>query len=226
MKQIKYPPKDVRQRTDSTRRGFAKVNFLLFVQSKGAGKLKDEECIRKFLAGEEQYFSVIVEHYRSEIFRYISSYIRDRQQCEDIVQDVFTDFVLLLRSGKYEESGRVKHLLVQMAHAHIKNYIKHECRHDALFTRLPDNFDSADDSGQEEKYNPQREKMIRLRAGLRGIKEVPRKIFMFRYHKRKSFEEIGKHFNMKPHTAMTIHARIMEKLRKVIAGNKQTRGLA
>jgi RNA polymerase sigma-70 factor, ECF subfamily len=192
--------------------------FLLFVHGKGAGKLKDEECIAKFLAGDEKYFSVLVEHHRPGLLRYTSAYIRDRQQCEDIVQDVFTAFVLLLRSGRYRESGKLQHLLAQMAHHHVLNFLEHVHIHDELFSSLPDKPDIPD-KPDEEKYKPPCSKMKLFRAAWRLLKTVPRKIFMLRYHQKKSFEEIGRLLNMKPHTAMSIHTRTINKLRNAIAGN-------
>ena len=194
-----------------------KKYFLLFVHSKEAGKLTDEECIKRFLAGEEKYFSVLVERYSPELFRYTSSYIHDRQDCEDIVQDVFTDFVLLLRSGKYSEQGKMHNLLVKMARHHVINSIDHLHLYNALFTQT-DAFDSPE-AGDEETYKPGREKMLRLRAALRNLTEKELQIFMLRYHAKASFEEIGKRLDMKPHTAMSIHTRTLSKLRKAIGEN-------
>lgn len=188
------------------------------MHSKGADKLTDEECIKKFLAGEEQYFSFIVEHYYSELFRYTSTFIWDRQDCEEIVEDVFIELVLLLRSGKYKESGRVKHLLVHMARNHVFNFIDHLHLHKSLFTELADDSDIP--VAGDEAYNPGREKMLRLRHALRNLSETELQIFMLRYHGKASFEEIGKKLNIKPHTAMTIHARTMDTLRKAVVENE------
>lgn len=196
-----------------------KKYFLLFLHGKKAEGVSDEECIRKFLAGKEHYLSFLYERHRPGLLRYAGSYIRNRQDCEEIVQDVFTDFALLLRSGRYTERGKLSHLLAQIAHACIINHIIKKSKQNGLFTQMPDGFDSAADSGAEENYSPQGKKMKLLRAALRGIKEVPRKIFMFRYHGHISFEEIGKHLSIKPHTAMTIQERTMEKLRKAVDGN-------
>jgi len=41
---------------------------------------------------------------------------------------------------------------------------------------------------------------------------------MLRYHGKASFEEIGTKLVMKPHTAMTIHTRTMDKLRESVSG--------
>jgi RNA polymerase sigma factor (sigma-70 family) len=198
-----------------------KKYFLLLLHSKkaeapGERKPTDAECTGKIIAGNEKFFSVIEQRYKAELLRYANAYLSDYGECKNIVQDVFIEFLLLLRSGKYHEEGRVHNLLVQMTHHRVLDYLRYKHKHEELFTELPEDFEVAEKATWE-TYKPKPKKMLRLCIAWRQLKELPRKIFMLRYHEGKTFEEIGKLIGMKTHTVKSIQRRTEQKLSKIVA---------
>ncbi len=52
-------------------------------------KLSDAELVRKVLSGDVPAFQVLFNRYSKQLLDFAFSYLRDTQECEDIVQDVF-----------------------------------------------------------------------------------------------------------------------------------------
>jgi len=175
----------------------------------------DAECIVLYLKGDELCFTELVKHHRSGILRYISSYIHNHQQGEDILQDVLMDFVLLLRSGNYVEQGRVHHLLINMAHKRINEYLRNHSSH-AISLALPEEEDEQPaELEQEESWQPTRSDMLRLRAYIRSMKERKRALFIKRYHGM-SYEKISRTMSINSDAAKVEFSRMVKKLRMLL----------
>jgi RNA polymerase sigma factor (sigma-70 family) len=175
----------------------------------------DAECIALFLKGDERCFTQLVKRHHSQILRYINSYIHDGQQSKDILQNVLMDFVLLLRSGKYEEQGKVHHLLISMAHNRINEYFRNKSRHNIFLPLSEKDEDQPEASIQEEEWQPTRSEMLRLHAYLRAMKEKRRALFMKRYHG-KPYQEISHTLGISPDAAKVQFSRTVKKLRKLL----------
>src|SRR5258708_2748029 len=69
----------------------------------------DAELLRCYSNGNQQCFSEIVGRHQPELLRYVSAYVHNPGDCKDIVQDVFTEFILKFRAGEYTEQGKLHH---------------------------------------------------------------------------------------------------------------------
>ncbi len=56
---------------------------------KNYNKLTDEEVIEKFQNGDLVAFDVIVARYKQQLTNYIITFLNDRSDAEDVVQDTF-----------------------------------------------------------------------------------------------------------------------------------------
>ncbi|MBK5284878.1 MAG: sigma-70 family RNA polymerase sigma factor, partial [Bacteroidia bacterium] len=96
----------------------------------------DEECIRLFIHGDPRGFTELVNEHRQELFGYVNGYVRDRQDTEDIIQNVVIDLYTFLLSGKYHEEGKFLHLLKRMAHERTIDFLRRRSRNRKLFIPL------------------------------------------------------------------------------------------
>jgi RNA polymerase sigma factor (sigma-70 family) len=177
----------------------------------------DAECIALFLKGNERCFTQLVKRHHSQILRYINSYLNDWQQSKDILQNVLMDFVLLLRSGKYVEQGKVYHLLISMAHNRIHEYFRAQHRHSVFLPLSEVAHQQPEELAQEEEWQPTRSEMLRLHACLRAMKERKRAIFMKRYHG-VPYEKIARTMGISSDAAKVQFYRTVKKLRKLFKG--------
>ena len=175
----------------------------------------DAECIALFLKGDERCFTQLVKLHHSQILRYINSYVNDGQQSKDIFQNVLMDFVLLLRSGKYTEQGKVHHLLISMAHNRIHEHFRAQHRHNIFSPLSEADNQQTEESAQEEEWQPTRSEMLRLHAYLRAMKDRKRAIFMQRYHG-VPYEKISRTMGISSDAAKVQFSRTVKKLRKLM----------
>jgi RNA polymerase sigma-70 factor (ECF subfamily) len=62
----------------------------------------DQELIAQALAGSEAAFTVLVERYQDRVFRLVSRYTRDPNECEDLAQEVFLRVFRKLHTFQHE----------------------------------------------------------------------------------------------------------------------------
>ena len=66
--------------------------------------LEDADLVASFLGGEERAFQEIVERYQSKVFSIIHGIVRQRNDVEDIAQQVFAKVFLSLRNFDFRSS--------------------------------------------------------------------------------------------------------------------------
>ena len=178
----------------------------------------DAECIALFLKGDDRCFAELVKHHRPEILHYIYTYTHNWQHSKDIFQDVIIDFVMLLRSGKYVEQGKVHHLLINMAHKRVNECLRQRRNHN-IFLPLSEEDKELHAESKEEEWQPTRSELLRLHAYIRTMKEKRRALFMKRYHG-KSYQEISRNIGISPAAAKAEFSRMVKKLRKFLNKKK------
>lgn len=68
--------------------------------------LSDKELITAYLDGNDVAFKELLERYRDKIYTSIYLFVKDRDQADDIFQDVFIKIIDTLRKGKYNHEGK------------------------------------------------------------------------------------------------------------------------
>lgn len=66
--------------------------------------LDDEELLRRFNAGDAAAFEVLLQRYRRPLYNFIFRSVRDREQAEDLLQDVFLRVVQ--RSAEFKGESK------------------------------------------------------------------------------------------------------------------------
>lgn len=85
-------------------------------------QLTDEKLIKLYKAGNIKAFEILLFRYKSNIYRYIFSFTRNRELIEDFFQDTVVKAIQTIQQEKYEESGKFLPWLKRIAHNLIVDY--------------------------------------------------------------------------------------------------------
>jgi RNA polymerase sigma factor (sigma-70 family) len=171
--------------------------------------------------GDQRSFWELAGRYRPDMLYYADSYVDNLEDAEDIVQEVFTEFIVMLHSGKYTEQGMLKHLLIRMTHSCVEDYFKRKKKRESIFIPLEvwlessAEFLAVAEEPPAEGFTAEEMKIFRKLVHL--LKPKPKKIVVMRYHGRHSFEDIAHHCGISTNSATKIFSRVMDSLRKRIS---------
>lgn len=84
--------------------------------------LSDKNIIIKIKNGEIDYFSFIVKKYFYSIYQYIKLKIKNKEDTEDLVQNVFISFYKAI--GKFDEQKPIKPYLFQIVNNQLKMFYR------------------------------------------------------------------------------------------------------
>ena len=61
----------------------------------------DEQLVFEYVNGNNSSFDELLQRYNTKIFSYIFSVVNDRNQAEDLLQEIFYKVIVGLKEGKY-----------------------------------------------------------------------------------------------------------------------------
>lgn len=99
--------------------------------------LSDErQLVRRILAKDEQAFVAFVRANEKALRAYVMRQIRDPEMVDEVVQDVFIDFLEALRSFQY--NAKLKTYLFSIAKFKVIDVIRKKKIKKVIFSALPD----------------------------------------------------------------------------------------
>jgi RNA polymerase sigma-70 factor (ECF subfamily) len=160
-----------------------------------AVELEDSAVVRRILKGEEDLFALLVERYRTRLFRFVERYTNDAEDARDVTQEVFLKVYGALDSfdPRYKFSTWIFRIAGNAAIDHLR---RRKVR--ALPLELP-----LDDEGQERRVEPRETRpdpledltRSRLRKALdEAIERLPdeyRELISLRHYGELPYEEIA-----------------------------------
>lgn len=66
----------------------------------------DEELVKRFAAGCDEAFDVLLERYKDKLYSNILYTVRNTDLADDIFQETFVKVIVTIRDGNYQESGK------------------------------------------------------------------------------------------------------------------------
>ena len=90
--------------------------------------IQDRELIKGFMEGNDQYFDILIQRYKSKVFTTIYLIVKDRCIAEDLFQDVMIKVVRMIRSGKYNEEGKFLPWVMRISHNLIIDFFRKNSR--------------------------------------------------------------------------------------------------
>lgn len=114
---------------------------------------KDLELVTLLIRGDREAFVVIYQKYARALLSYARKSISSKEDCEEIMQDVFTS--LWVRHQELQHVTALRAYLFKMVRYKIVDYIRHSLvkkqyeEHYILFEAVYDNLDDASDDPVE-----------------------------------------------------------------------------
>lgn len=163
-------------------------------------KLSDQEVIRKIKNGEIDYFSVIVETYTQQIYRYIKSRLFQKLDTDDLVQNTFVSFYKAI--PRFEVEKPILPYLFQIARNELKMYFR---SHKEVIS-LDETLEA--DTNEKEFYREDYSRIFnQLTKEQQGILQLLQEGY--------SYEEISKKYNRPLNTIRTIIRRTRLQVKKL-----------
>ena len=187
-----------------------------------ASPVTDQELIVRYLKGDEECFSELINRHERKIFTSIYLLVKDRDLANDIFQETFIKVINTLRSGTYNEEGKFLGWVLRIAHNLVIDHFRREKRmpmlHDTEEYSIFDVIGLTDENVEDKLVRDQIHQMVR-----RLVEELPldqREVVIMRHYGNMSFKEIAEHTNVSINTSLGRMRYALINLRKLIADRK------
>lgn len=164
--------------------------------------LSDKDIIIKIKNGEIDYFSLIVKKYSSLIYQYIKLKIKNKEDAEDLVQNVFISFYKVI--DRFDEQKLIKPYLFQIVNNELKMFYR---KYKKILPLTEDIY--LQDDRFIDNFND--EDIMKI---LKKLKSQEKKIIMMIVDGY-SYKDIAKKFKKPVNTVKSIIRRIRLKLRSL-----------
>jgi len=161
----------------------------------------DKEVIVKIKNGEIDYFEVLVKKYSKVIYRYLFSKLKKKENCEDLVQEIFLSFYKSI--SRFNEQKPVLPYLFEIT----KNLLKMFYRKRKVFLPLKEEIIK-----EEDDFQIFEESDISLFDNLDRLNKKEKKIFEM-LGKGYKIKEIAKQLKIKENTVKSMIRRGRMKLK-------------
>ena len=102
----------------------------------------DKDFVMSFIKGDESALTVLIDKYRSRIFGFIISKVKNKEVAEDIFQETFIKVINNIKIGKYNEQGKFIVWVMTITHNLIMDYFRKQKKR--KFLKSTDDFNVFD----------------------------------------------------------------------------------
>ncbi|HNP94085.1 MAG TPA: RNA polymerase sigma-70 factor [Cyclobacteriaceae bacterium] len=180
--------------------------------------LDDSELVVKIGHGDRNAFAAAYTKYVSDLFRFAANTITDKEDCEEIIQDVF---VSLWERRENLEIDSLKAYLFSSVKYKIIRYIKHQAvkrKYEEHYRHFETTFTHPTEPDQDANVLPLN---TRLGESLQGLPARCREAFQLRLEQNLTNTEIAQRMQISKRTVeeyMTTAFAHLRKFRKEILG--------
>lgn len=164
----------------------------------------DSKLVSLYQKGNANAFEMLFNRHQSRLYTAIYFIVKDRDEAEDILQDVFIRVVNTIRNGKYKEEGKFIHWIGRMAHnLAIDRYRQNQSRPKTLLQddkAALDTLRFAEESVEAKQTTM--ETYAHLRDLIRTLPEEQRRVLIMRHYLKMSFQEIADRTGVSINTAL------------------------
>ena len=176
--------------------------------------MEEKVLVQRSKEGDQEAFSVLVNKYKTKVFRLAFSLTRDRDIADDLAQEAFIRAYLSL--PKFQQKSEFGTWLYRITVNHTMDYLRKKTRR----KEVP--FDDFPISQEEETLTPEKDKEEEQKRTIlyRSLEKLPEKyrlILTLRDRQGFSYKEIAKILKISPGTVDSRLHRAREMLRKKIS---------
>jgi RNA polymerase sigma-70 factor (ECF subfamily) len=181
-------------------------------------QLPDALLVKKYVEGDENALTVLINRHQSKIFGFIYSKISDRDISNDIFQDTFIKVIRTLKSKSYNEEGKFLPWVMRIAHNLIIDHYRknkkmpmfRETEEFSIFSIMSDDSLTIENKIIRDQVEMDLKKLI---------EELPadqKEVLIMRMYQDMSFKEISEITGVSINTALGRMRYALMNMRKVI----------
>ncbi|WP_304200223.1 RNA polymerase sigma factor [Flavobacterium alvei] len=181
-------------------------------------ELPDALLVTKYIQGDENALTVLINRHQSKIFGFIYSKIADRDISNDIFQDTFIKVIRTLKSNSYNEEGKFLPWVMRIAHNLIIDHFRknkkmpmfRETEEFSIFSIM------SDDSLTVESKIIRDQVEMDLKKLIDELPDDQKEVLVMRMYQDMSFKEISETTGVSINTALGRMRYALMNMRKVI----------
>ncbi len=181
-------------------------------------QLQDALLVKKYIEGDENSLTILINRHQSKIFGFIYSKISDRDISNDIFQDTFIKVIKTLKTKSYNEEGKFLPWVIRIAHNLIIDHFRknkkmpmfRETEEFSIFSIMSDDTLTIENKIIHEQVEVDLKKLI---------EELPadqKEVLVMRMYQDMSFKEISEITGVSINTALGRMRYALMNMRKVI----------
>jgi len=178
----------------------------------------DKQLIQSYLNGDDKSFEVLLNRHKEKIYTSIYLFVKDRDQADDIFQEVFIKIIKTLRKGKYNHEGKFLQWAMRISYNLCVDHFRRSKRRTKVSpTETFDIFDVLelkDENKEQEMMKSQTHDKVRKLVDL--LPEEQREVVILRHYADMSFKEIAHLTNVSINTALGRMRYALINIRKLI----------
>jgi len=186
--------------------------------------IPDSLLIKKYVAGNEEALSKLINRHKSRIYGFIYSKIKDTDIANDIFQDTFVKVIKTLKSNSYKEEDKFVSWVMRISHNLIMDHFRKIKR--MPIQRDTDEFSIfsilSDTSPNIENRIITNQIQIDLKKLIEQLNDDQKEIVEMRLYRNMSFKEISEEKEISINTALGRMRYAINNLRAIIKKNKIT----
>lgn len=176
--------------------------------------LLDNELVVVVRENDPERYGEIIERYQTKLFVYLYRLIGDREEAEDLLQDVFIKTYRNLNS--FDASRKFSSWIYRIAHNEAVNYIKRKSLKRFIpwedITATKDKLEMSSVEEGVDKAWIRKETNQEIDEAIKRLSFKYRQVLILRYYSDKSYEEISEILGRPVNTVGTLINRAKKKL--------------
>jgi RNA polymerase sigma factor (sigma-70 family) len=155
--------------------------------------LSDYQLIKLYINGNERALGEVIIRHKDRLYTYLILLLKDRQLADDCFQDTIVKVIDTIRAGKYNDEGKFKPWMMQIAHNividHFRKQQKIRIQHSTdefdVFSVIGNGDLSVEDKMVEEQIHNDLRRLVAM------LPEDKREIVLMRIYAKMPFKEIA-----------------------------------
>ena len=178
--------------------------------------LSDQKLVEIIKKGDQDTFSLLVYRYQQRIFAYIYRFVGNKDDCMDIVQEVFIKVYKNLNS--FDQSKEFSPWIYRISHNEAVNWLK---KHRRFYTESIDQNEvianTLKSSENIREKAETRELKIYVRTAVKKLPSKYQQVIELKYFEEKSYTEISRILKKPVNTVGTMINRAKKLLYKYLS---------
>jgi RNA polymerase sigma-70 factor (ECF subfamily) len=184
--------------------------------------IPDSLLVKKYINGNEEALSKLINRHKTRIYGFIYSKIKDRDIADDVFQDTFVKVIKTLKSNSYKEEEKFLSWVMRISHNlvidHFRKTNRMPMQRDndefSIFSILSDNSPNIENKIIIDQLQSDLKKLIE------ELDDDQKEILTMRMYYNMSFKEISEEKEISINTALGRMRYALNNLRKMIERNK------